>query len=114
MMKNAGFLQRSKKFIPPAFDLGPCAQFEYLRMEFFSNSERYDINNYYFVMCQDPSDIASGNFVPSSGLGLTDVSNLLETEVDKIKQKLAMADVKLQQAQNQASYLESLAHQMEQ
>lgn len=25
-----------------------------------------------------------------------------------------MADVKLQQAQNQASYLESLAHQMEQ
>ena len=42
------------------------------------------------------------------------MSNLLETEVDKIKQKLAMAEVKLQQAQNQVSYLESLAYQMEQ
>lgn len=112
--KKRGTSQKvEREFIPPTFDLGSCAQFEYLQMAFSSNTEKYDVKHY-FVSSQDPSDIGSGNFVPSSGLGLTDVSNLLETEVDKIKQKLAMAEINLQQAQNQASYLESLAHQMEQ
>lgn len=35
-------------------------------------------------------------------------------EVDSIKQKLFSAEVKLYQAENQASYLQSLANQMDQ
>ena len=69
-------------------------------------------NDYFCVMSQDLSEISSGNFVPQSGL--TDVSNLLEMEVDSIKQKLFSAEVKLYQAENQASYLQSLANQMDQ
>lgn len=60
---------------------------------------------------QDLSQIDSGNFVSSSGL--TDVSNVLEKEIRKMQMKLGVSDISLQQAQNQASYLESLAYQME-
>jgi len=101
------------------YDYDPDDEDDFMGVAFIDLSKVGDffdniITEWYSLIPQDPSDIASGNFVPSSGLGLTDVSNLLETEVEKIKQKLAIAEVKLHQAQNQALYLESLAHQMEQ
>jgi len=101
------------------YDYDPDDEDDFMGVAFIDLSKVGDffdniITEWYSLIPQDPSDIASGNFVPSSGLGLTDVSNLLETEVEKIKQKLAIAEVELQLAQNQALYLESLARQMEQ
>lgn len=76
------FLEVERKFILLIFDLGFCVQFV---NGFFSNFEKYDVKNYFFVLCQDFFDIGSGNFVLFSGFGFIDVLNLLEIEVNKIK-----------------------------